>query len=539
MKTAFLAFVLVAGSVAQTLPTIHVNYDSGNGVKLGKATTTIADLDGDGVRDIVATRQDDAWVGTPMFGCPSCGHYVETRGIRVFSGRTGALLMSFDDAPIDVGTQTECFSAVAECADLDADGKNDVVWAVKLGVRVISSQTGATLRSHDFAPGIGQSLPLALASVADADGDGIRDYVIGRAEVGINSLGLVFGLVTLYSGATGAVVWTASEPAPPTSVSSQFGSIVAGLGDVNGDGRSDVAVGGPYYFDPVTYDAGKTVVLSGATGGVVWFATGFFDWEPGLANAGDVNGDGIEDVVSEVYYPNFGGLRWRSGATGAVLGSFTGLDVVPGPIAGGFDVDGDGIPDAALAVHAYPPGNMVTYGLVYSVTGVLLATAPTNDPSAYKTLMMTPDLNGDGYGDLVTAETVGNAPTGAELRARAILGAQPYGTSSPSGASLSWLPLGPQPSYGVVAVTGATPLGPGLLGASAAPFSSGGNPPLWIDPAQLILLQPIQFTQAGTFVIPLDLRQPSIAGVSAFVQAADGALPAVTTTNGLQLLFGN
>lgn len=212
-----------------------------------------------------------------------------------------------------------------------------------------------------------------------------------------------------------------------------FGISVAGAGDVNGDGYDDVIVGAPD-FDGGATNSGRAYVFHGSATGLSttpdWIADapkveehGFFGIVVGPA--GDVNGDGYADVA--IGMTNYG-LMWEIWDEGAVYvwyGSETGLGASYGWIARGGsiyahlgwdlgtagDVNGDGYDDliagayrfdAAGASHAY-----VWYG---SATGLGPAGTPGNAAwtassdqtlSAFGTHVGSAgDVNGDGYGDV-------------------------------------------------------------------------------------------------------------------------------------------
>ena len=90
-------------------------------------------------------------------------------------------------------------------------------------------------------------------------------------------------------------------------VNSQSGFSVASAGDFNGDGISDIIIGAPYNKDV----SGRTYVIYGKTGGLTninlssltaqdgFYITGEVNSQSGwsVASAGDVNGDGIADII--------------------------------------------------------------------------------------------------------------------------------------------------------------------------------------------------------------------------------------------------
>lgn len=74
--------------------------------------------------------------------------------------------------------------------------------------------------------------------IEDVDGDGIEDVLLGD-EGGTDPFGTPTGLVTAYSVGSGTQLWSAYGKVP----GERFGSSIAGLGDITGDGIPEVAVG--------------------------------------------------------------------------------------------------------------------------------------------------------------------------------------------------------------------------------------------------------------------------------------------------------
>src|SRR5262249_19093881 len=129
----------------------------------------------------------------------------------------------------------------------------------------------------------------ALADAGDLNGDGVHDLAVGAPGVNGDR-----GRVSIYLGG--------SPPAPtraPTphcgGPGEHSGAAIAGAGDMNGDGRDDLVVGAP------GRDGECRLFLGGAT--LVPDAT-WSDGQPGsqlgaaLAGAGDMNGDGIPEILA-------------------------------------------------------------------------------------------------------------------------------------------------------------------------------------------------------------------------------------------------
>jgi hypothetical protein len=193
----------------------------------------------------------------------------------------------------------------------------------------------------------------------------------------------------------------------------EFGTSVAGLGDVDSDGVPDIVVGSPREDTAAGIDAGRVRVLSGATGALIHLFEGNGPddtFGTAVANAGDVDMDGVADVLAgatEVYpvtSPGPGYAKVFSGATGALIHQ------IGGPSAGSLfgatigsvgDCNGDGRSDFFVCA------NQATR--VYSgLTGALLFSALGSRADGGR------DVSGDGIQDLVT--TGGSSGTTAVMR---------------------------------------------------------------------------------------------------------------------------
>ncbi|MCI0587869.1 MAG: FG-GAP-like repeat-containing protein [Planctomycetes bacterium] len=393
---------------------------SGVGVfeKFGASIAGVSDLNGDVVPDLV--------VGAPG----ALGSIVSAGAGRVsaLSGASGAVLFNVQGATV-AGTLG---TSVCGLPDVSGDGIPDFA-AGEPGpfssggrARVHSGAGGAALFTFQ-GQASGDGFGRAAAFVGDVDGDGREDLLVGAPNA---SPGLVSGAgrATLHSGASGATLGSAVGPWP----NALFGAAVAGVGDVDGDGTPDLAIGSP--GDPQTN--GRVWVLSGATGGALLdIPGGLFGASFGssVAGTGDLDGDGVPDVVAGAPGPiplSAGSARAHSGASGAVLATYSGTGAgthLGASVAGVGDADGDGVPDVAVgapepgAIPFAQPGE--GFVRVFSgATGALLRQfdGTLQGSGVGLSVAGAGDVDGDGLADVITGAPGLSLPGAGAIGAAAV-----------------------------------------------------------------------------------------------------------------------
>jgi len=362
--------------------------------------------------------------------CALAGALSETDAVAVLNGES-----SGDQA----GT------TVAYAGDIDGDGILDLligapaddegggsagaahlVYGPVTGTLSLGDTTVIKFVGHNSSDEAG----LAVTNAGDLDDDGWDDVAIGapNADEGEYRSGSVF----IQYGPVGADtdLESADERLDGPDFYENAGSSLAGLGDVNGDGYDDLAVGSPG-------------LAGGGTTGAVWLlhgppSTGTLDDEASahltggssedeagaaLAPAGDVDGDGYDDYW--VGGPGEDGGGTDAGAAWLILGTVTGEsslgssatvkivgadagDHAGSAIAAG-DLDGDGTPDVAIGAPEadadYADAGRV-YVLLAPTTGTLdlgeadaiLSGESTSDAAG--TSVAAGDLDADGVDDL-------------------------------------------------------------------------------------------------------------------------------------------
>jgi len=179
--------------------------------------------------------------------------------------------------------------------------------------------------------------------VGDVNGDGRSDVLFaGVSGPGTQTLHLYLG------GTSGLGPASAALPVPSGALG--FGSTVAEVGDVNGDGLADVLIGASSSSRAYLY-FGETTGLGASPTLLTGHAQGFFG--SGLSGAGDLNADGYTDLALgdsqagrvTVYFGRATGVTMPA----TVLMAPSGVSSFGSFVSGVGDVDGDGFSDLAVS----------------------------------------------------------------------------------------------------------------------------------------------------------------------------------------------
>lgn len=342
---AYLHYGSATGLAPTPSVTLEVNVA---GAAFGSSVASAGDVNGDGYADVVVGAPQSNGIGRAYIFHGGAGGLNPTPALTL-SGTSGSLFG---------------FS-VFKAGDHNADGYSDVLVGAPGSDLVFvypGSPTGLDPTPVIFnAPVPGGSFGASVATAGDVNGDGFSDILVGAPDLS-NGQALE-GAFYLYRGALLTLPTTPAFALESNAAGRRLGSSVAGIGDANGDGFYDVAVGAPFTSNPeaeegmiyVYFGTAAPAVLTGPgilQSNLVGARMGF-----SLAEAGDVNGDGYADFITGA--PGTSNGEAGEGRAYIYLGSPTGIvaanhiTVEPNiaseafgtAVAGGGDVDGDGYSD--------------------------------------------------------------------------------------------------------------------------------------------------------------------------------------------------
>ncbi len=258
-------------------------------------------------------------------------------------------------------------------------------WSLFQGLHAQQMENFEVLWQVQSFHGDTEAFGIALAG-GDLNGDGYVDLIVGG-----HTLPPYHGFVYVFWGPEFANFpdITLTSPWKPTSLPYTHFGLAVTTGDFNGDGIQDLAVGDENFYDG-SWPANSTGRV------YVYFGGAAFDTLPDLildtpppqswwfgrsvANVGDVNGDGYEDLGVGApgwpyAYPPIGKVYIYFGGPG--LDDIPDVELVGFPdeqnfgleIGGGEDVNGDGYDDVLVASMGPEDGNIVPLGRIFVFFG--------------------------------------------------------------------------------------------------------------------------------------------------------------------------
>ena len=459
--------------------------NGGNGFKLsgvadydnaGLSVSDAGDMNGDGFDDVIV-------------GAPSANEGGTDRGASyVVFGKADGFPAGLNLSALDgtngfklsgIADSDQAGRSVSAAGDVNGDGFADVIIGASYAAEG-GDRRGAAYVVFGKASGFGASIPLSsldgsngfkLSGVADFDsagfsvgaagdvnGDTFADLIVGAygADEGGSSRGAAYVVFGKAGGFSASVALSGLDGSDGFKISGianndNTGNPVSGAGDVNGDGFADLFVGAYRANGAGSARSTGYVVFGKSAGFTASVALSSLDGSNGFkisgvaddgtlagSAAGDINGDGFDDIVIGAYLADEGGTD--RGAAYVVFGNGTGFaaslalsalngtngfkltgvaasDFAGHSVSGAGDINSDGFDDVLVGAHGADEGGFdrgASY-VVFGKAGGFAASAALSsldgsngfklsgigvEDSGYS-VSGAGDVNDDGFADLI------------------------------------------------------------------------------------------------------------------------------------------
>ena len=415
---------------------------------LGAGIAAAGDVNGDGLMDILVNRPGGFGAGALpgesyiIFG--SSAGFDPTFPVDDLDGSNGFAITG--PGP-DIGTGYR----VSGAGDVNSDGRDDFMVTNQVrGVEEETTTDGGIVYllfgGQEFSSGVFDigtltseqglvitGLPtsgdddVSMRNLGDVNGDGIDDILIGTEAPTPNDPSSTGSAYVIYGRASGLPAaldvseldGTNGFAIGPVNSDGNLARGIGAAGDFNGDGLADFIIADPFTnIDPATGRArGEVYVvfgtaentgpeldlsnLDGTNGFVIPGIENFGRIGFGVSSAGDVNGDGFDDIIVGSFNPDngdrgvsyviFGGasgfgasfdLTTLDGSNGLRLNGVGSSDTAGRSVGAAGDINGDGFDDFLVGAIGVDSSAGFSVGAVYAVFGFAPDEAVTRIGSA-------------------------------------------------------------------------------------------------------------------------------------------------------------
>ncbi len=444
----------------------------------GFSVASAGDVNGDGIDDLIIGA-----FGADQGGESSAGKsYVIFGSRNGFSNPLNLSTLNGENGFVINGEDTDDFSgiSVSLAGDFNGDEINDLIigasgadpdaqsragktyiifgnryFPSSLHLSALNSENGVVINGENTNDNAGKS----VSSAGDFNNDGIGDLIIGA-----------YGAETITGKSYVVLGSTRGLPNNPfdlatlneengfvlngETIGDSSGAHVSSAGDVNGDGIDDLIIGAYTADSGIIFNAGKSYVVFGTTdelpspfhlsdldglnGFVIHGENDSDNAGVSASSAGDVNGDGVDDLIIGAYKadsdgrPNTGKsyvvygsttafsnrlkLRDLNGENGFVINGENTNDFLGGSVSSAGDVNGDGFSDLIIGATGADSGagkSYVVFGNLTSCLSKSLNLDTLNGENGFVingekagdnagiSVSSAGDVNGDGIDDLI------------------------------------------------------------------------------------------------------------------------------------------
>jgi Ca2+-binding RTX toxin-like protein len=401
----------------------------------GYSVSDAGDINGDGIDDLIisaanATANGKSNAGQSYIIFGSDGEFNASFDLNSLDGSNGFIINGINEFDLSG-------YSVSSAGDVNGDGIDDLIIGTKNADFGYKNGAGQSYVVFGSNGGFNASFDLnsldgtngfvingindydysgwTVSNGGDVNGDGFDDLIIAARFAdsnGINNAGqsyIVFGKDGGFNASFDLNSLDGNNGFAINGINNSdiSGFSVSSAGDINGDGIDDLIIGAPYADPNKRSGAGQSYVVFGKNGGFQpsldpssldgtnGFVINGINSENrsgfSVSGAGDVNGDGIDDLIISAIAADFNGrfkigqsyvvfgnknsfsasfeLSSLNGSNGFILNGINSGDYSGNAVSGAGDINGDGLDDLIIGAKLANPDDKTDAGQTYIVFG--------------------------------------------------------------------------------------------------------------------------------------------------------------------------